>query len=55
MEIGTVQRAFELAPECRSLDELRSKLKQEGYWSVNDHLAGSGIQAELKKRLQGLG
>ena len=48
---GTVKRAFDLAPECTSLDELRSRLKKERFDRVDDHLAGSGIQSELKKRL----
>jgi hypothetical protein len=51
MEIGTVHRAFDLAPECRSLDELRRKLKHEGYGAVDDHLQGSLAQ-DLKKLLK---
>jgi hypothetical protein len=49
MEIGTVHPAFELAPECSSIDEVRHKLKQEGYGEVDDHFQGS-----LKKDLQRL-
>jgi hypothetical protein len=50
---GTVQRAFEIAPECRSIDEIRIKLRQEGHASVQEHLQGSSIQKELKLRLGG--
>jgi hypothetical protein len=50
---GTVKRAFEIAPECRSIDEIRSKLRQEGHASVQEHLQGSSIQKELKLRLGG--
>lgn len=38
MEIGTVQRAFQLAPECTSIDEIRRKLKHEGQSAVDEHL-----------------
>jgi hypothetical protein len=48
---GTVQRAFEIAPECRSIDEIRSKLIREGHAAVQEHLQGSSIQKELKLRL----
>jgi hypothetical protein len=52
MEIGTVHRAFELAPECTSIEELRRKLKQEGYGAVDEHLQGNSIQNDLKKLLK---
>lgn len=51
MEIGTVHRAFELAPECTSLEELRRKLKREGYSSVDDHVQGS-LKKELLRLLR---
>jgi hypothetical protein len=51
MEIGTVQRAFQLAPDCTSLQELRRKLSGEGYTSVDDHLRGS-LGKELAKLLK---
>jgi hypothetical protein len=54
MEIGTVQRAFQLAPDCTSLQELRRKLSGEGYTSVDDHLRGS-LGKELAKLLKGQG
>jgi hypothetical protein len=52
MEVGTVHRAFQLAPECTSIDEVRRKLKQEGYSAVDEHLQGSSIQDDLKKLLR---
>jgi hypothetical protein len=52
MEIGTVQRAFELAPECTSIGELRLKLKREGYSAVDEHLQGSSVQVDLKRLLK---
>ena len=51
MEIGTVHRAFQLAPECTSIDEVRSKLKREGRSAVDDHLRGS-LQKELQRLLK---
>jgi hypothetical protein len=50
-----VARAFELAPECSSLKELRKKLRAEGYTlvSIEMHLDGGGIQRELQKLYNG--
>jgi hypothetical protein len=42
---------LEIAPECQSIDEIRSKLKKEGFENVLEHLQGSAIQKELKLRL----
>jgi hypothetical protein len=49
---GTVKRAFELAPQCKTIDEIRIKLKNEGYANVVEHLQGLGIQKELRARLR---
>ena len=49
---GTVKRAFELAPDCSTIDEIRARLKKEGFENVLEHLQGSGIQKELKSRLR---
>jgi hypothetical protein len=51
--IGTVERAFQLAPECKSLDELKSRLKKEGFSNVDEHLAGGQIKAGLRNVLKG--
>lgn len=50
--IGTVERAFQLAPDCRSIDEIRSKLRREQHLSVEEHLTGASIKASLKKLLR---
>ena len=47
--MSTVERAFELAPECRTIDELRSKLVKEGHSNIDAHLQGS-----LRRQLKGL-
>ena len=39
--VGTVERAFQLAPECGSIDELREKLMTEGHTQIDAHLQGS--------------
>jgi hypothetical protein len=53
METNVVERAFQLAPESRSIDQLRAKLAQEGYArnEVDAHLSGGSIRANLKKLL----
>jgi hypothetical protein len=48
---GTVERAFELAPSCRTVEELRSKLTNECFSSVDAHISGS-LRIQLKKLLK---
>ena len=48
---GTVERAFLLAPECGSVDELKARLKREGCSNVEAHLSGGSIRADLKRLL----
>ena len=47
-----IERAFQLAPGVSTIAEVRSALKAEGYSSVDEHLAGPTIKADLKKRFQ---
>lgn len=51
MKVGTVERAFQLASECTSVDELRFKLKKEGCSYVDEHLQGV-LRKELTGRLR---
>ena len=51
MHKGTIERAFELAPDCVDIDQVRTTLKREGYASVDAHLSGRAIQTDLRKRL----
>ena len=44
---NTIERAFQLAEECASVDEIRTKLKREGFSNVDAHLSGGQIRAEL--------
>ena len=46
--MGTVERAFQLAPSCRTINELRAKLTREGHTNIDAHLQGS-LRRELKK------
>lgn len=45
-----IERAFQLAPEATSVDNIRKALRQEGYSNVDAHLAGASIRADLRKR-----
>jgi hypothetical protein len=49
--MGTVERAFQLAPACRTMDELRAKLVREGHTNIDAHLQGS-LRRELRKLLK---
>lgn len=48
---GTVERAFELAPKCKSMKELTKRLVKEGLPDVHGHLQGSTIRKELHRQL----
>ena len=52
MADGTVERAFELAPECATIEEIRNRLRREGYSNVDAHLQGGTIRSDLKKFLK---
>ena len=47
---GITERAFELARRSASVEEIRNKLKSEGYANVDAHLAGPSIRSDLKRR-----
>ena len=51
MEKGTIERAYELAPTCVNIDEVRAALKREGYSRVDAHLSGRIIRSDLTKLL----
>ncbi len=50
MAIGTVERAFQLAPECQTMEQLRSRLAKEGHTNIDAHLHGS-LRRQLTKLL----
>lgn len=45
-----IERAFQLAHDATSIEEIRKALRQEGYSNVDAHLGGASIKADLKKR-----
>jgi len=45
-----IERAFQLASDSSSLEEVRKALRREGYSNVDAHLEGATIKADLKKR-----
>ena len=49
-DLHIIERAFQLAPESTSVDDIRKTLRQEGYSNVDAHLAGASIKAELKRK-----
>jgi hypothetical protein len=50
-DVNIIERAFQLAPECGSIEELKRKLAREGYFQVNAHLSGRQIRSQLHQRL----
>lgn len=51
-DVGIIERAFQLTPECRSLDELMRKLEREGYSQVIEHLRGPKIRSQITSLLK---
>jgi hypothetical protein len=49
--MNIIERAFEIAPECGSLDEVKRRLAREGYFNVNAHFEGRQIKSEILARL----
>jgi hypothetical protein len=45
-----IERAFEVACDSTSIEEIRKVLRREGYSNVDAHLGGASIKADLKKR-----
>jgi hypothetical protein len=49
--VTVIERAYELAPECGSMEELKRRLIREGYFQVNAHLSGWQIRRDMVQRL----
>lgn len=45
-----IERAFQLASQSTSIEDIRKTLRREGYSNVDAHLGGASIKADLKKR-----
>jgi hypothetical protein len=48
-EPGIIERAFQLARQLASVEEIRSRLRKEGYAQVDAHLMGRKIRGDLVK------
>lgn len=46
--MNIIERAFQLAPACNSMTELRRALCREGFSAVDAHLTGLGTQRQLR-------
>ena len=46
-----IERAFQLAAESGSVDEVQRKLMREGFFQVQAHLAGRQLRSEIQRRL----
>jgi len=51
-QVGIIERAFQLAAGSESVDQIRSKLRKEGYSNVDAHLAGPRIRSDLVKLIK---
>ena len=49
--VNIIERAYQLAPESGSVEEVKRKLMREGYLNVHSHLSGHQIRHDLLKRL----
>jgi len=50
-ETDVIKRAFDIATECGSIEEVKRRLIREGYLQVNAHLSGWQIRRELLSRI----
>ncbi len=46
---GIIERAFQLAQESANVEEIRTRLRKEGYFNVDAHLMGRKIRSDLVK------
>lgn len=53
--VRIIERAYQLAPECDSMEELKRRLMREGYPQVNAHLGGRQIRRDIQPLLNRAG
>ena len=46
---GIIERAFQLALQSANVEEIRTRLRKEGYSNVDAHLMGRKIRSDLVK------
>jgi hypothetical protein len=51
--VSIIERALQIAPECATLQEVRKRLKSEGYseTSIHENLMGRGTRMQIHDRL----
>lgn len=49
MTVGIIERAFALARQSANVEEIRTRLRREGYSNVDAHLMGRKIRSDLVK------
>ena len=49
---GLIERAFQLADGSSNVDEIRAKLRVEGYSNIDAHLMGRKIRSDLVKAIR---
>lgn len=49
MSAQLIKRAIELAPSCRTMTELYSRMKAEGFSRLDEHLGGLGTRKQLQE------
>jgi hypothetical protein len=46
-----IKRAFDIAAECGSIEQVQRRLRDEDYLSVSGHLSGRHTRSEIARRL----
>lgn len=49
---GIIERAFQLAQDSATVEEIRTRLQKEGYSNVDAHLMGRKIRSDLVKLIR---
>jgi hypothetical protein len=49
---GIIERAFQLALDSANVEEIRTRLRKEGYFNVDAHLMGRKIRSDLVKAIR---
>lgn len=54
-DVNIIERAFQIAADCASVDDVKRQLRREGYAQVDAHLSGRQIRLEISQRLRNQG
>jgi hypothetical protein len=49
--VNIIERAFQIAAESGSVEEVKIKLSREGYLNVHRHLGGKHTRSQILERL----